>query len=194
MSSSTCLVIAKGVYTTEQMAYCRRKLMDFYCNGNIISIIFRLNIKYLQWICNGFQDPQAKPYFRVISQIDNKYAYTTFGNTENTKYAVTTTDVQNEVKGDDLCIRIIVGSAVFFGAIIVFLLLIVYILRRKLKVASYTGLTPRRDQHIYNETTGQSSVTGHYHEIVPLSEMASSRYQPTDQHNIDQRQQVDTSL
>lgn len=48
MSSSTCLVTAKGVYTTRQMAYCRQKLMDFYCDGYTNSIIFRLS-KFLIW-------------------------------------------------------------------------------------------------------------------------------------------------
>lgn len=43
MSSSTRLVIAKGVITTKHMAYCRNKLRDCYCDGIINSIIFRIS-------------------------------------------------------------------------------------------------------------------------------------------------------
>lgn len=72
----------------------------------------------------------------------------------------------------------------------------VYIQRRKLRKALYTGLTIRQDQHIYNETTHHSSVTCHYHEILLLFEMSTQGYRPTDHHNIAHIpciQHVDTS-
>ncbi|CAC5422108.1 unnamed protein product [Mytilus coruscus] len=93
----------------------------------------------------------------------------------------------------DVCIKLSVGVAAFLGSIIVVLFVVVSNLRRKLRKASYTCLTVRRDQNIYNETTHHLSDAGHYLEIVPLAEMSASVYRPTGQQNIDQIQHVDTS-
>ena len=69
----------------------------------------------------------------------------------------------------------------------------IFILRHKLRKASYKCLTLRRDQNIYNETTHRLSAAGHYLEIMPLDEMSASWYQPTEQQLIDQIQHVDIS-
>ncbi|XP_063446972.1 uncharacterized protein LOC134726498 [Mytilus trossulus] len=128
MSSLTCLVIGKDVYKTKQVQYCERKLRNFYCDGTSNSIIFRLHNTYLQWLCHELSDPLDKTRFRVISRKHNDDAYTTFANSEilnNHDNATPTTGIQIEVSGDgnmDLSIGIIVGSAVFLGTIIVFLL------------------------------------------------------------------------
>lgn len=43
MSSTTCLVKVKGVYTPQQMADCKIQMKTVYCNGNNNRIIFRLS-------------------------------------------------------------------------------------------------------------------------------------------------------
>ncbi|CAC5419079.1 unnamed protein product [Mytilus coruscus] len=95
----------------------------------------------------------------------------------------------------DLCIEITAGGAAFFATITIILLIVIYIQRRKLMKAAFTSLTARRDQNNYNEIPHQmlDSITGQYHEVLPLSEISASGCQSTVQQNIDQIQHTDTS-
>lgn len=43
MSTSTCLVIGKDAYKTQQVTSCERKLRNFYCDDISNSIIFLLS-------------------------------------------------------------------------------------------------------------------------------------------------------
>ncbi|VDI09118.1 Hypothetical predicted protein, partial [Mytilus galloprovincialis] len=96
----------------------------------------------------------------------------------------------------DLCINIIAVGATSFATIIIFLLVIIYIQRRKLVKASYTTLTVRRDENNYNGIAHQmsGSTTEHYYEESPLSVIPTSEGQAAAHQNmLDQIQHVDTS-
>ncbi|XP_063444949.1 uncharacterized protein LOC134725228 [Mytilus trossulus] len=170
MSSSTCLVIAKGVYTTEQMVYCRRKLMDFYCDGNIISIIFRLNIKYLQWICKRFQDPLAKPYFRVISRIDNKISTTAFNKPDSSIYmnTSTTTPVLADVPTPNNYTIIICNCILFLLVLLVWIILYLKHFRpgKQDTTLKKQASSTRQEQ---TSSTSQSPRTSNYEQISEVS-------------------------
>ncbi|VDI82291.1 Hypothetical predicted protein [Mytilus galloprovincialis] len=97
---------------------------------------------------------------------------------------------EDENDSNYLCSKIIAGGAVTFAAIIIFLVGIIFILRRKLANASYTTLTVRRDQNNYNDVPNQMSVSiiGQYYEMSAASETHAS----TVQQNINQIQHIDT--
>lgn len=61
-----------------------------------------------------------------------------------------------------------------------------------MKKASFTSLTPRRDEHFYNEMT--DSINGQYYEVMPLSEIpAAPGCQSVTQQNLDQVNHIDAS-
>ncbi|XP_063446980.1 uncharacterized protein LOC134726504 [Mytilus trossulus] len=99
------------------------------------------------------------------------------------------------VKCYNLCIKSIAGGASLFAIIIIFLLVIIYIQRRKLIKASYTTLTVRRDENNYNEIPHQMSdhMAEHYYEESPLSVIPTSEGQSAAHQKINQIQHVDTS-
>ncbi|CAG2219764.1 unnamed protein product [Mytilus edulis] len=111
----------------------------------------------------------------------------------------TSTDISEEQRpgaaNNKIDLFIVAGGAVSFTMIIIFLLVIIYIQRRKLIKAAFTSLTVRRDQSNYNEIPQQmsESTTRHYDEVSPLSEIAASKCHPADQQNIEQIQHIDLS-
>ncbi|CAG2210115.1 unnamed protein product [Mytilus edulis] len=201
------------------MNYCKRKIKSNDCDDMDGSMIFQSGSNYLQWMCNQMQGHNIQKYFRVISRKDDdsidigtitdRYGATfrsdsndivtimdRYGATSSSDTMDNVTDIpfrHDAMLFTDLCIKLIIGVAAFLGTVIVFLLVVVYILRRKLRKASYTCLTVRRDQNTYNEITTHLSDADQYHEILPLSEMSASGSRPPRSPSIDRKQNVDSS-
>ncbi|XP_076080390.1 uncharacterized protein LOC143051335 [Mytilus galloprovincialis] len=108
-------------------------------------------------------------------------------------YVTTSSTMSDERSAEgNVCIKITAGGAVCFSTIIIFLLVIIYIQRRKLIKASFTSLTARRDQNYYNEIPHQMTDSTEEHGYEMSSIPSASGCQATVQQSINNIQHIDT--
>ncbi|XP_076076104.1 uncharacterized protein LOC143046954 [Mytilus galloprovincialis] len=180
MSSTTCLVKSKGVYTTQQMADCKIHMQNVYCNGNNNRIIFRLKNRYLQWICHNLKDNLGKPYFRVISRITcvkpfvcEENATTAFDKPESITYIYTstTTPLHAGVSRPDNYAIIICNCVLFLLVLLVVIALYLkHFRQRKTDTTLNARTSSTREEP--TSSTSQSPRISNYEQI---SEVIISR-------------------